>query len=156
MKSQKRKVSGIDAGFTFVETLAVLAVTAVLAGQAAVAANALLQRARIAGTKTQIESLKIALHSYYIDCGSFPTEEQGLSALWQKPQVSPVPENWNGPYTDKLIPKDPWGNEYQYAVSGSPNMPPEMPDGLPFVIFSYGADKKEGGDGKGKDIISWQ
>ena len=153
---KRKNIKGIDAGFTFVETLAVLAVTAVLASQAAVAANALLQRARVSGTKTQIESLKIALHSYYIDCGAFPTEEQGLSALWQKPQTAPVPEQWNGPYTDKQIPKDPWGNEYQYAVSGSPRMPPEIPDGLPFAIFSYGADKKEGGDGTGKDIVSWQ
>ena len=60
---RKRNIQGADAGFTFVETLAVLAVTAILAGQAGVAANALLQRARIASAQTQIAQFKIALHA---------------------------------------------------------------------------------------------
>lgn len=154
--ASERQVAGISAGFTFVETLAVLAVTAVLASQVSVAAHAMLQRSRVAGTRMQIESFRVALQSYYVDCGSFPTEEQGLSALWKKPSVPPVPEDWNGPYTDKAVPKDPWGMDYCYAVSGSPSMPPESPDGLPFVIYSLGADKKNGGTGNDKDIVSWQ
>ena len=85
-----KKVIGIDAGFTFVETLAVLAVTAILASQAGVAAHALMHRARVAGAKTQIEQFKIALQSYYVDCGRFPTDEQGLAALWQKPVLVSV------------------------------------------------------------------
>lgn len=146
----------VCAGFTFIETLAVLAVTAVLAGQVSVAAHAMLQRSRSAGARTQIESLRIALQSYYVDCGSFPTDEQGLSALWEKPVAEPVPENWNGPYTDRAVPKDPWGAAYRYAVAGSPGMPPGTPEGLPFVIYSLGADRKEGGSGHDRDIISWQ
>jgi general secretion pathway protein G len=153
-----KKVAGdsVSAGFTFVETLAVLAVTAVLAGQVTVAAHAMLQRSRSAGARTQIESLRVALQSYYVDCGSFPTEEQGLSALWEKPVAEPVPENWNGPYTDKAVPKDPWGVAYRYAVAGGSGMPSGTPEGLPFVIYSLGADRKEGGSGHDRDIISWQ
>ena len=155
-KGKKTALSDLNAGFTFVETLAVLAVTAVLASQVTVAAHAMLQRSRVAGTQTQIESFRLALQSYYVDCGSFPTEEQGLQALWKKPSIEPVPENWDGPYTDKAVPKDPWGMEYHYAVSGSPAMPPETPEGIPFVIYSLGADKKEGGSGHDKDILTWQ
>ena len=150
------RANAVDAGFTFVETLAVLAVTAVLASQVTVASHALMQRSRVAGTRTQIESFRVALQSYYVDCGSFPTEEQGLQALWKKPSLEPVPENWDGPYTDKAVPKDPWGMAYRYVVSGSPALPPGTPDGLPFVIYSLGADKKEGGNGHDKDIISWE
>lgn len=151
-----KKVIGIDAGFTFVETLAVLAVTAILASQAGVAAHALMHRARVAGAKTQIEQFKIALQSYYVDCGRFPTDEQGLAALWQKPVLVPVPDAWNGPYTDRAIPSDPWGTAYQYATAGSATLPAETPDGLPFAIVSYGADCAAGGEGHGKDIISWE
>ena len=146
----------LSAGFTFIETLAVLAVTAILASQAGVAASALMQRARIAGAKTQMEQFKIALQSYYVDCGSFPTDEQGLSALWQKPVLVPVPEQWNGPYTDRAIPLDPWGTAYRYCAKGSAALPAGTPDGLPFAIISYGADRAAGGEGNAKDIISWE
>lgn len=155
-KGKKLSAADVAAGFTFVETLAVLAVTAVLAGQVSVAAHAMLQRSRVAGTRTQIEGLRAALQSYYVDCGSFPTEEQGLQALWKKPTAFPVPEDWKGPYIDKALPKDAWGEEYRYALSGSPAMPPDSPEGLPFVIYSLGADRKEGGSGNDKDILSWQ
>jgi len=148
--------NSIDAGFSFVETMAVLVVTAFLAGQATVAVQSLIQKARVASARSQIEQLRVALQSYYVDCSQFPTEEQGLSALWEKPVLIPVSENWQGPYLQRKIPQDPWGNPYAYFTADSPNPPDGTPAGLPYVIVSYGSDLKEGGEGNAKDIISWQ
>jgi len=84
-----------------------------------------------------------------LDCGRYPTEEQGLKALVEKPILSPVPKKWNGPYIQTLeIPIDPWSNEYEYMVPG--------PGGLPFGIRSYGADAIEGGQDNDKDITTWE
>ena len=78
--------------------------------------------------------------------GEYPTSEQGLSALFVKP-VSLSNDNWDGPYLSKAIPKDPWGNDYQYYVPGE--------NGLPYGIMSLGKDGVEGGEGKDADITSW-
>lgn len=142
-------------GFSFVETLAVLSVTAILASQAGTAAFNMVQKARVSSAKTQIESLKASLQAYYIDCGAFPTGEQGLSALWEKPVLHPVPENWNGPYTDKKIPKDPWGNPFFYRHNGE-LFPSGAPESAPYIVISYGADGVEGGDKNALDIVSWE
>lgn len=150
-KFKKRK----DAGFTFVETLAVLAVTAILTSQIGIAAHRLIQKARVSAAKTQIEQLKLSLESYFADCGSFPTEEQGLFALWEEPSLYPLAEHWAGPYTDKKIQNDPWGMPFVYVRADSVNAT-ELPKGLPFGIISLGADKAEGGEGNDSDIRSWE
>lgn len=142
-------------GFTFVETLAVIAVTALLTSGTLVSASRLIALARCTSARTQIEYYNSALQTYFIDTGSFPTTEQGLQALWSKPTSYPVPENWNGPYISRDVAKDPWGNEYAY-FSGDSSMPTGTPSGLPFVIISYGADKTEGGEGDAQDIVSWK
>lgn len=144
-----------DGGFTFVETLAVIAVTAVLASGTFVSASRLVSMARRTAARTQIEQYRSALQTYFLDCGQFPTGEQGLEALWQKPVLYPVPENWNGPYIDRAISKDPWGCAYIY-FAGRAALPVGTPEGLPFVIVSYGADRTSGGEGNDEDIISWQ
>jgi len=137
-----------DGGFTFVETLATLAIMVILSAGIAIPAARYVERARRMGAKTQIESIRLALQDYYLDCGAWPTEAQGLDALRIKPAIHPVPDSWNGPYTDRAIPKDPWGGEFRYAVPGK--------DGLPYSIASFGADKAEGGDDDGKDVCSWE
>ncbi|WP_191014114.1 type II secretion system major pseudopilin GspG [Treponema zioleckii] len=150
---------GKNAGFTFVETLAVLVVTGLLASQVGIATNSLIQRAKVSSAKNQIEMFKVALQSYYIDCGRFPTGEQGLSALWEKPSMYPLPETWNGPYVEKKIPLDPWGNPYIYfsadgvalSLAGT-----SAPEGLPYAIVSYGADGVSGGEGAERDVVSWE
>ena len=155
-RSSRRKDSKRpDAGFSFVETLAVLAVTALLASQAGAAAFNMVQKARVSAARTQIESFKAAIQSYYIDCGAFPTGEQGLSALWEKPEMYPVPEGWNGPYVERRIPLDPWGNAYVYRRAGEV-MPDGAPDGVPFVVLSLGADGELGGEKNALDIVSWE
>ena len=150
-KLKKRK----DAGFTFIETLAVLAVTAILSSQVGIATSKMLQKARLSAAKNHIEQLKLSLQSYYADCGCFPTEEQGLMALWEEPDLYPLAENWAGPYTDKKITVDPWGSPYIYKLKGSASAT-ELPKGLPFGIISLGPDKSPGGDGNDKDIFSWE
>lgn len=148
---KKRK----DAGFTFVETLAVLAVTAILSSQIGIGAHKMIQKAQVSATKNQIEALKLSLQSYYADCGTFPTEEQGLLALWEEPSLYPLSENWSGPYTDKKILSDSWGTPFVYVLKGTASSS-ELPKGLPFGIISLGADRAEGGEGNDKDIFSWE
>lgn len=155
-QKKMRRADDINLGFSFVETLAVLAVSAVLATQVSISGHNIIQKAKVSAAKNQIELFKIALQSYYIDNGSFPTDEQGLQALWQKTDFYPVPENWNGPYTDKKIQKDPWGNDYVYKKGTSSQIFADSPEGIPYVIVSYGADKNEGGTGFEKDICSWK
>lgn len=135
-------------GWTFMETLIVIAVVMVMTAGVGFMAVSSLEKARVASARSQIDSFAVALEAYYIDCGRYPTEEQGLNALRKKPDIEPVPDGWGGPYIHKDAPKDPWGNEYEYMVPGN--------DGDPYAIRSFGADGKSGGEGKDADIASWE
>ena len=106
--------------------------------------------------KNQIEQYSQALQSYFLDCGRFPTSEQGIAALWSKPELYPVPEKWNGPYLNKRPGKDPWGGDFEYISAESSALPSEVCENLPYVLLCYGADKKKGGSGEGEDIVSWE
>lgn len=151
MKKLKKKIlEGIknEDGWTFMETLIVIAIILVLSATTGFAAISSLEKSRIAAAKTQIESLATALEAYYIDCGNYPAAEQGLAALRKKPETSPSSDSWGGPYLYKDAPKDPWGYEYEYTCPA--------PDGSPYGIRSFGADGMEGGEGKNADIKSWE
>jgi len=137
----------IDGGWTFIEILMVLGIILILSATVSFMFIRYLTKAKVVSAKSQIEALEMALQAYYLDCGSFPTQEQGLSSLWEKPTLSPVPDGWDGPYMAKKLPKDPWNNDYAYIVPG--------PDGRPYGIASYGADGMEGGSGEAADIVSW-
>jgi general secretion pathway protein G len=137
-----------DAGFTFMETIVVIAIILILSAGVGFSAVKYIERARIAACKNQIETFRLSLQSYYLDCGMYPSEAQGLTALWEKPVISPVPPLWNGPYLDRILPKDPWGNNYHYKNPGDKN--------LPYTIFTYGADAREGGESQNADIFSWE
>jgi general secretion pathway protein G len=134
-------------GWTFMETLIVIAIVLILTSSVGYMAIQYIPRARIAATKSQIESFCVALESYYIDCGRYPAVEQGLEALWQKPTIQPVNDRWAGPYILKSVPQDPWGNPYEYTIPGK--------NGLPYGIRSFGADGREGGEKNDADITSW-
>ena len=148
-KKQRKK----NQGFTFIETLAVLAISAVLALGCTVSVSKLVASAKQTSARNQIEQYGAALQSYFLDCGRFPTTEQGLSALWEQPVFYPVPENWNGPYLERRPGKDPWGTDFEYISAESSVMPAEVPANLPYVLISFGADKEKGG--KQDDINSW-
>lgn len=138
---------GRDDGWTFVETLIVIAIVLILTSSVGFMAFRYVDRARVVSSRSQIENYTLALHGYFLDNQQYPTTEQGLHALWQLPATSPIPESWNGPYVDRAIADDAWGTPFYYEAPG--------PHGLPFGITSYGADGVPGGDGNDRDITSW-
>lgn len=152
----RKKIKKQSDGFTFIETLAVLAIGAILSAGCFFSASKIVAIAKKTSTESQIGQYSSALQIYFLDCGRFPTTEQGLSALWEKPILHPVPENWSGPYIDSMPTKDSWGTDFKYISAESSPMPPEVPKNLPFILMSYGADKKEGGEGEAHDIFSWK
>ena len=154
-KKSKKKTK-TNAAFTFVETLAVLAITAALTAGCTVSVARLIASAKKTSARNQIEQYSAALQMYFLDCGRFPTTEQGLGALWEKPVLYPVPENWDGPYLERRPGKDPWGTDFEYLSSESSIMPSEVPANLPYVLICYGADKEKGGKANGADIVSWE
>ncbi|MDR1748228.1 MAG: type II secretion system major pseudopilin GspG [Spirochaetaceae bacterium] len=151
-KSSPAKISPADIsgddGWTFMETLIVIAIVLVLTASVGFMAVNSLERARRAAAHAQIDSFAVALEAYYIDSGFYPTAEQGLDALRTKPLIEPVSPSWNGPYLYKAVPRDPWGNPYIYTIPGI--------DGNPYGIKSFGRDKKEGGEDVDADISSWE
>ena len=153
---KKCKQKKQNPAFTFVETLAVLAITAVLTAGASLSITKLVKQAKRISAKNQIEEFSSALQTYFIDCGRFPTSEQGLEALWEKPVFYPIPDNWDGPYLEHKPGKDPWGTDFEYISSESSIMPSEVPSNMPYVLISYGADKERGGEKDGADICSWE
>lgn len=126
------------------------AAIALVAGAVALATNPAAMRqdeARRIAARQDIGTILQALKLYRLDNGSYPTQQQGLSALVQKPTVDPLPNNWkDGGYLERM-PNDPWGNGYKYLNPGAHGE---------IDVFSYGADGKEGGEGNGADIGSWQ
>lgn len=141
-------IAKMDKGFTFIETIVTISIILILSAAVGFSAIKYIDRARMAACRNQIETLRLALQSYLLDCGQLPTEIQGLHALWEKPVLAPVPARWDGPYIDRQIPKDPWGSDFIYKNPGDKN--------LPFTIISYGADGKAGGDGTNAEIFSWE
>jgi len=140
-------ITKADKGFTFIETIITITIILILSAAVGFSAIRYVERARIASCRNQIETFRLALQSYMLDNGRYPTETQGLNALWEKPTTSPVPTRWDGPYVDRRIPKDPWGNDFIYKNPGENN--------LPFSIVSFGADGTLGGEGNNADIYSW-
>jgi general secretion pathway protein G len=128
-------------GFTLIELMVVLVIIGVLA--ALIVPNVLERAddARVTAAKTDINNVVQALKLYKLDNQRFPTSEQGLQALVSKPTVGVIPGNWKS-YLEKL-PKDPWGNDYQYL---SPGLKGEID------VLSFGADGQSGGEGKNADL----
>ncbi len=134
------------AGFTLIEILVVVVILGILA---ALVVPRIMERpdeARVVATKSDIRGIMSALKLYRLDNGVYPSTEQGLLALVQKPDTGIIPRNWKeGGYLDR-VPKDPWGTEYQYL---NPGVRGEID------IFSLGADGAPGGEGINADIGSW-
>ncbi|MBU0607091.1 MAG: type II secretion system protein GspG [Armatimonadetes bacterium] len=106
-------------------------------------------------TIRRLVQVETALRKYCADCaGAFPTEKQGLIALYEKPTASPVPKGWLGPYvTDKRVIEDAWGRCFKYVCPGRPYAASDVT--RPFDLASYGRDGCEGGRGLDRDILSW-
>jgi general secretion pathway protein G len=138
-----------EAGLTLIETIIVVGIIIAFATAAVLVIGPWLGTSRKAAAQNQIATFAQSLEIYNLNCGSYPSTEQGLQALCQKPTIDPVPEGWQGPYLSKKeVPQDPWGHDYKYMAPG--------PEGTAFGIISYGADGVEGGEGDNKDITSWE
>lgn len=132
-------------GFTLVELLVVLAIIGMLAGVVGPKVLNALGGAKSKTALVQIHDFEQALEVYMLDTGNYPTSEQGLAALVQKPSDI---MGWNGPYLKgRKIPQDPWNKSYMYRYPG------EHAD---IDIFSYGADGQSGGEGDKADVGNWK
>jgi len=133
-------------GFTLVEIMLVVVIIAILAALVIPNLTGRGEQARMTAAKADIEaSLSTALDLYELDNGRYPTTEQGLKALIAKPNSSPVPANWNGPYLKKkMVPVDPWQHSYQYHSPGEHNV-------KEYDLFSLGADGVQSDD----DVVNW-
>lgn len=132
------------AGFTLVEIMVVVVIIGILAVLIVPRVLGRSDEARAAAAKHDIAAIMQSLKLYRLDNGRYPSSEQGLQALVARPQSAPVPTNWRQ-YVDSL-PKDPWGNPYQYL---NPGVHGEID------VFSFGADGQAGGAGADLDIGSW-
>ena len=131
-------------GFTLIELLVVLVILGLLASLAGPKIIGYLGGAKSDSAKLQIEQFGASLDLFKLETGRYPTTQEGLQALVQAP---PGLTGWNGPYLKKkVVPKDPWGNDYHYVSPGQHGS---------YDLYSLGADNKEGGDGENKDLTNW-
>lgn len=141
MKNRRKKA---EQGFTLLEMLVVLGIIAMLAGLVGPQVMKQLGGAKSKTAKVQIEDLSATLDMYRLDMGKYPTTEQGLQALVERPDDA---KRWNGPYLSKnKVPQDPWGTDYKYESPGEKGK---------FDLYSFGADGQEGGEGEDQDLASW-
>ena len=132
-----------SAGFTLLELLVVVAIIGLLAAYVGPRYVSQLNKSEVTAARTQIEALARALESYRLDNGSYPSAEIGLNALLIRPANQP---RWNGPYLQKDVPVDPWGNAYYYRQSKVSRA------GRDFELLSLGRDGRPGGSGENADI----
>ena len=141
------KCSMRRSGFTLIEIMVVVVILAILAALIVPKVMSRPDEARVIAAQQDVAAILQALKLYRLDNLRYPTTEQCLAALVARPTIAPVPPNWKaGGYLERL-PKDPWGNAYQYL---NPGVRGEID------VFSLGADGAPGGEGFDADIGSWR
>lgn len=133
-------------GFTLIEIMVVVVILGILAALVVPQVMNRPDQAKVTVAKGDIKAIGAALDMYKLDNYSYPSTQQGLDALVEKPGGNPQPKNWNRDGYLKRLPKDPWGNEYQYLSPGTQGQ---------FDLYSYGADGKQGGSDLNADIGNW-
>ena len=133
-------------GFTLLEVMVVVVILGILAALVVPKIISRPDEARAIAAKQDIASLMQALRLYRLDNRRYPTTEQGLQALVTRPGTAPLPPNWKAEGYLERLPKDPWGQPYQYL---NPGLHGEID------VFSFGADGAPGGEGIDADIGSW-
>ncbi len=134
-----------SAGFTLIEMMVVMVIIGLLMALVGPRFIRQEEKAKLHAARAQIELLGTSLDTFRLDVGRYPTTQEGLAALRQRPFGT---DRWDGPYLKKDIPKDPWEHPYFYRSPGEA--------GRPYDLFSYGADGAPGGDGDNRDITSWE
>ena len=142
MKLQRRT----QGGFTLIEIMVVVVILGILAALVVPQVMSRPDQAKVTVAKGDIKAIAAALDMYKLDNFSYPSTQQGLDALVSKPSGNPQPRNWNADGYLKRLPKDPWGNDYQYLAPGTKGA---------YDLFSYGADGKPGGSELNADIGNW-
>lgn len=142
MKRKATQQHARGAGFSILELLLVLVILSILAGIVGVRFAGQSGKAKIKAATVQLTNFETALKSYEIEIGSFPTTQQGLDAMYEAPSGI---DDWDGPYMDKRVVDDPWGNPWQYRSPGTHNE-------NDFDLYSFGPDGNEDGD---DDIVNW-
>ncbi len=132
-----------DSGFTIIEIMVVVAILAILAAVLVPRIMDEPDKARVVKANQDIRVLESALDLYKLDNFAYPTTEEGLEALVTKPSSA---RNWKKGGYIKQLPRDPWGNEYQYLNPGEHGE---------LDIFSLGSDRAPGGEGTAADIGNW-
>lgn len=131
-------------GFTLIELLVVMVIIGLLAALVAPRFVRQEEKAKVKAAQAQIELLGTALDTFRLDVGRYPTSQEGLEALVERPSGL---ERWDGPYLRKNVPLDPWGTAYIYESPGQHGA---------YDLMSSGADRAPGGEGDDQDLTSWQ
>ena len=130
-------------GFTLLELLVVMVIIGLLAGYVGPKLFGQIGKSESKVTRAQLDALQKSLDQYRIDTGRYPSTQQGLGVLVQRPVDEP---RWQGPYLSKAVPMDPWSRAYVYRAPGQHGE---------YDLFSLGRDGALGGEGSDADITSW-
>lgn len=134
-------------GFTLFEMIIVVAILGLLVALVAPRLTGNLEKSKITTTKTQIANLSTSIEQFYLEVGRYPSREEGLEALIERPQ-SVSEEKWKGPYTEKdILPRDGWDHPFEYE-------PPSEENHNRYVIRSLGADGRAGGEKSDTDLTN--
>ena len=129
------------AGFTLIEIMVVVVIIGILGAFIVPNIMGRQEQAQVTAARSDLRTIGAALDLYKLDNFAYPSTEQGLEALVQKPGGFPEPKNWNPQGYLKSVRSDPWGNAYQYLSTGNG-----------FQLYSLGADGQEGGEGYAADL----
>lgn len=134
---------GLSMGFTLLELLVVMVIIGLLVGYVGPRYFSQVGKSEVKAARAQIDALEKALDQYRLDTGRYPSSEQGLGALVNRPANE---TKWDGPYLKKGVPNDPWGHPYLYKSPGEHGS---------YDLLSYGKDGQPGGTGEDADITNW-
>ncbi len=143
-RSKRKGTLSNNGGFTLIEIIVVVIIMGLLAALVVPKFFGKVEQAKVKSTYAQIELLGSALDMYRLDAGKYPTSNEGLKALRERPASA---TEWTGPYLKKELPNDAWGNPFSYTSPGKHG---------DYDLVSFGADGTEGGDNEDKDIVSWK
>jgi general secretion pathway protein G len=135
------------AGFSLIEILVVLMILGLLISIIAPNVLGRADEARVQKVFADFSAIQTALRMYRLDNYDYPSSEQGLQALVERPALAPVPRNWKNDGYLESLPVDPWGNAYLYLSPGQNGA---------YDIFTFGADGVRGGEGQNADLGNWQ
>lgn len=141
---RRERCRGRRGGFTILELMVVLLILALLGTIAAPQVTKYLRKAKSQTAKVQVDALSAAVDSFHLDVGRFPSSDEGLKVLVDRPSDT---AKWDGPYVkkhDSLI--DPWGHPYLYRFPGQHGE---------YDVYTLGSDNREGGEGDAADVGNW-